>query len=129
MNKSKIEWCDYTWNPVTGCVNDCPYCYARKIAERFAGCDFNDSDKTEGVYSRGDFAPKFRYARHVLKRPLLKKDGTVAPYPYGFDPTFHQSRLDELQRIKKPSSIFVCSMADLFVEPYRVYWRVMLPVN
>jgi protein gp37 len=24
-----------TWNPVTGCLNDCPYCYARKIANRF----------------------------------------------------------------------------------------------
>ena len=30
-----IEWCDETWNPVWGCLNDCPYCYARKIAKRF----------------------------------------------------------------------------------------------
>ena len=37
MNKTKIEWCDYTWNPVTGCLNNCSYCYARKIAERFRG--------------------------------------------------------------------------------------------
>lgn len=37
MNKTKIEWTDYTWNPVTGCLNNCPYCYARKIAERFRG--------------------------------------------------------------------------------------------
>lgn len=35
MNKTKIEWTDYTWNPVTGCLNGCEYCYARKIAERF----------------------------------------------------------------------------------------------
>jgi len=32
---SKIEWCDMTWNPVWGCKNNCPYCYARKIAKRF----------------------------------------------------------------------------------------------
>jgi protein gp37 len=37
MNKSMIEWTDYTWNPITGCKHGCPYCYARKIAERFRG--------------------------------------------------------------------------------------------
>ncbi len=35
MNKSKIEWCDYTWNPVTGCKNGCWYCYASRISHRF----------------------------------------------------------------------------------------------
>jgi len=37
MQKSKIDWCDYTWNPVTGCLNGCKYCYARKISNRFTG--------------------------------------------------------------------------------------------
>jgi protein gp37 len=37
MNKTAIEWCDLSWNPVTGCKHGCPYCYARKIAERFKG--------------------------------------------------------------------------------------------
>jgi protein gp37 len=37
VNKTKIEWTDYTWNPITGCKKDCPYCYAAKIAHRFAG--------------------------------------------------------------------------------------------
>jgi len=35
MNRTKIEWTDFTWNPVTGCLHGCPYCYARKIAVRF----------------------------------------------------------------------------------------------
>lgn len=35
MNKTKIEWCDYTWNPVVGCKRDCSYCYAKKINDRF----------------------------------------------------------------------------------------------
>lgn len=35
MHKTKIDWCDYTWNPIWGCRNNCPYCYARKTAERW----------------------------------------------------------------------------------------------
>ena len=37
VNKTKIEWADYTWNPVTGCNHGCWYCYARRMAERFKG--------------------------------------------------------------------------------------------
>lgn len=47
MNKTKIEWCDYTWNPVTGCLHGCKYCYAEKISKRFTG----------------DFKPKFHEKR------------------------------------------------------------------
>jgi protein gp37 len=28
-----VDWACWTWNPVTGCLNDCSYCYARDIAE------------------------------------------------------------------------------------------------
>lgn len=31
MNRTKIEWTDYTWNPVTGCKKDCWYCYVKRI--------------------------------------------------------------------------------------------------
>jgi protein gp37 len=30
-----IDWAKWSWNPVVGCLHDCPYCYARDIAERF----------------------------------------------------------------------------------------------
>jgi len=30
-----IDWAKWSWNPVTGCLHNCPYCYARDIAERF----------------------------------------------------------------------------------------------
>lgn len=36
MNKTKIEWCDYTWNPIRGyCPNNCTYCYAHRMYDRF----------------------------------------------------------------------------------------------
>lgn len=30
-----IDWAKWTWNPITGCRNDCLYCYSRDIANRF----------------------------------------------------------------------------------------------
>ncbi|WP_127580887.1 DUF5131 family protein [Paenibacillus koleovorans] len=39
-DKSKIEWTDATWNPVTGCTKvseGCRNCYAMTLAERFRG--------------------------------------------------------------------------------------------
>ncbi len=36
LTKTKIEWCDYTINPVKGlCPMACPYCYARRMYKRF----------------------------------------------------------------------------------------------
>ena len=95
MEKTKIEWTDSTWNPVTGCCHKCPYCYARNIARRFSG---------GGVLKYG--------ARAVLNDPVII-DGKRAAYPYGFKPTFHRYRLKEY-RESKGRNIFVCSMADLF---------------
>ena len=76
MNKTSIEWVvnpdgtpGYTWNPIAGCLHNCEYCYARKIAMRF----------------QGNFTPKF-----------------------------HPERLNDPMKIKKPSIIFVGSMADVF---------------
>ena len=41
--KTKIDWCDSTWNPVTGCLHGCAYCYARRIAERFRAKELRTS--------------------------------------------------------------------------------------
>lgn len=106
--KTKVDWCDSTWNPVTGCLHGCEYCYARRIAERFGGFDL---ERVGGEYS-------FEDGKYILDFPLCKKTKhgktQVAPYPFGFLPTFHRYKLDEPQRWKNPRNIFVCSMADLF---------------
>ena len=39
-DRSAIEWCDASWNPVRGCVKispGCAHCYAKTFAERFRG--------------------------------------------------------------------------------------------
>ena len=39
-DRSKIEWTEATWNPVTGCTQvspGCAHCYAKTFAERFRG--------------------------------------------------------------------------------------------
>jgi protein gp37 len=103
MNKSKIEWCDYTWNPVTGCLHGCEYCYAEKIANRFASKAYTQN---KDIFAREFTAD--------LQIPDVSKNGKVQPYPHGFKPTFHRYRLDEPIVKTKSSKIFVCSMADLF---------------
>jgi protein gp37/ParB-like chromosome segregation protein Spo0J len=34
QKSDNIEWALWSWNPVTGCLHNCPYCYARDIANR-----------------------------------------------------------------------------------------------
>ena len=117
MNKTKIDWADATWNPVTGCLHGCEYCYARRIAERF-GTNWLP-DENPGAYkcvlSGTETYPVIELDGMQARR---RKDGKIvpAPYPLGFTPTLHRYKLDEPQRWKKPRNIFVCSMADLFGE-------------
>lgn len=33
----KIDWTDWTWNPITGCLHGCEYCYMLRMAKRFQG--------------------------------------------------------------------------------------------
>lgn len=107
MEKTKIEWCDSSWNPVSGCLHNCPYCYARAIANRFGGCDKAPDGNTDQKVV-------------VLKERLkaTKKSGKVvnAAYPYGFTPTLHEYRLNDPTTKGYGKTIFVCSTADLFGE-------------
>ena len=63
MNRTKIEWTDYTWNPITGCRNNCSYCYARKMAYRLRG--------RYGYPSENPFEPTFHADK--LADPLKVK--------------------------------------------------------
>lgn len=90
MNKQKtktgrgIEWTDYTWNLVAGCYHGCQW---EMPDGRMANCYAEDT--AEGVAS--------------------------AAYPHGFEHHYyHPDRLLEPASVKKPSRIFVGSMADVF---------------
>lgn len=107
--KTRIDWCDSTWNPVTGCLHDCEYCYARSLAKRYGGYDHDEDGKPVGV----DIAigvQELGRPKHIMRQNGLHK----APYPWYFLPTLHRYRLDQPSQWSEPRNIFVCSMADLF---------------
>lgn len=113
MINSRIDWCDSTWNPISGCLHGCEYCYARNIAHRFGGWTDSDGDMCHDTILKDDSPIR------VLDKPLQimrsEREGKwpKAPYPYDFIPTFHRYRLNDYVG-KKGRNVFVCSMADLF---------------
>ena len=115
MRNTKIEWCDATWNPVTGCRHDCAYCYARRMAQRFAGYDpcysAGVTQLENGCFVLGEKERKYKYHIGNEGKPGRK---VVAPYPFGFEPTMHRYKLNQPKKWKTPQTLFVCSMADLF---------------
>ncbi len=101
MEKTRIDWCDSTWNPVTGCYHGCEYCYARGIANRFGSFETIDGTNIK-VLNTGS----------TLNCAEVK-NRAGNPYPVKFTPTLHRYRLSEYEQ-KEGRYIFVCSMADLF---------------
>ena len=114
MDKTKIDWCDSTWNPVTGCLHGCEYCYARGIAKQF-GLDYAPKPGDPGMEGASKYDSEEGLDTMLeLEKPYRKHGiGKVEPYPMSFYPTFHRYRLNDYIG-KKGRNIFVCSMADLF---------------
>lgn len=97
INRTKIDWCDYTWNPVWGCRNNCPYCYARRIAKRF---------------SRRMYRKEFEY--YYETHPLTNAyTGDHLSGLGDFKPTWLESNFQR-KFPKKQSRIFVNSMSDIY---------------
>ena len=62
-----IKWAGWSWNPVTGCLHGCDYCYARAFANRY-----------REMYPKG-FKPHFRKERLTAPQntPLPVSDQLV----------------------------------------------------
>ncbi|MFA5186428.1 MAG: DUF5131 family protein [Patescibacteria group bacterium] len=80
-----IGYCDFSWNFLTGCLNDCRYCYGRKLAY-------------------GRLKPLYLNNSHVLA------GDPADPYAIRWWP----QRLEEPCRRARPSKIFAVDMGDLF---------------
>jgi len=117
MNKTKIEWVKnpdgtqgWTWNPITGCLNGCPYCYARKLANRRL---------RERYLANQNIA--------IPKSLVIKNE----MYHNPFYPRFWPERLEELRQrnknliergLDRPRGIFVCDMGELFGDWLPMEW-------
>lgn len=112
MNKSKIEWCDHTWNPITGCRHNCSYCYAKRMTARFAG-DVRLNLMAKKDYSTEPAADNSENV-FILDKPMLNETGNTLVYPFGFEPTYHKYRMDYPEKLKMGNNIFVGAMADIF---------------
>lgn len=106
MNRSRIEYCDHTLNIITGCLNTCEYCYARKMSQRFSG-NVNLNMKEKSKYSEHD-------GLFVLENPFTGENDKQIIYPFGFMPTLHRYRFSILDKLKSGQNIFVGAMADMF---------------
>src|SRR3990172_5609559 len=98
-DRSKIEWCDATWNVVSGCTQvsqGCKNCYAKTL-----------HDRRHKAHLAGAKLPK-QYAEPFSKVQL------------------HPDRMEMPLHWKKPRRIFVNSMSDIFHEDVPDYFIGMV---
>jgi protein gp37 len=93
MNKTNIEFADFSWNPITGCRNGCDYCWARKFNNRYFKQDFN--------------IPQFHEERLNEKIPKLPKVRNYIAQSISPD---------------KPI-IFTVDMGDIFSKGVELEWQ------
>lgn len=83
MQKTNIEWTDYTWNPIKGiCPVGCWYCYARAMYKRFKWLpevrfSLNNSDYTSRFSNKLKLKPGtkiFICSTFEMFHPVVKKE-------------------------------------------------------
>ena len=107
MNKSHIGWCDFSWNPITGCKKDCDFCYGKKQARRLCGTVRLNKSSSQIQWDKEQEIA-------VLPAPFHTESNSVLQFPAGFSPTFHPYRLKMIADKQKPANIYVCSMGEMF---------------
>lgn len=97
-DKSKIEWTDASWNPITGCSIKSPGC-ARCYAMKLAGTRLRNHPSRKG----------------------LTQDSKTGPVWTG-EVRFNEQWLTQPLQWKRPRRIFVCAHGDLFHENVPDAW-------
>lgn len=98
MSKTKIEWCDATWNPWVGCEKisaGCKFCYAEKMARRL---------KSIGVPQYQTVVDAGGWTGRIARAENIKIPGG------------------------KDKKIFVGSMTDFFMAPTGYYDEVFAEI-
>jgi protein gp37 len=93
MNKTTIEFADFTFNPLVGCQIGCGYCWARKFNDRYFKTDFR--------------TPIFHEKRLLEKIPKLPKE---------------RNDIAALISPDKPV-IFIVDMGDIFSPGVSIEWQ------
>jgi len=111
MNQTKIEWVKnpdgtqgYTWNPITGCLNGCSYCFARRLA----------NGRLKQRYLANHYLSPLHLSQNHYKHDEVGKAERDPFYP-----RFWPERLDDLRTwtpayMMSSRGIFVCDMGELF---------------
>lgn len=108
MNQTTIEWVlnrdnktlGYTLNPITGCLNNCSYCYARKLANGRL---------------------KKLYLANSMPSTNPEK-AAVDP----FWPRFWPERMKDFSRLPIGAGVFIVDMGDMFGPWVPEEWQAMV---
>ena len=107
---TKISWTDETLNPVVGCSKisaGCQHCYAENMAQRLAAMGLKQYKETV----------KWVRGRELLPHPTGGWNGKTYFVP---------SELEKPYKWKKPRTIFISSMGDLFHDSVPLEWIDMV---
>ena len=98
-DRTKIEWAEATWNPITGCTlvsEGCRHCYAARLAAT-------------------------RLREHP-SRAGLARINLAGEAKFTGEVRFNEDWLDQPLRWRRPRRVFVCARGDLFHESVPDEW-------
>ena len=104
---TKIEWAEETWNPIIGCSKvspGCNNCYAERMAVRLAHME---------IWRKPDVNSEYYYPNVIVPQKGSGWNGNTR---------FVEPALHKPLKWKKPKTIFICSMGDLFHESVQFEW-------
>ena len=125
MNRTGVEWVKnpdgsqgYSWNPITGCLDSCAYCYARRLANGRLKAKYlannnmaSNSEPNNKGYCANPFYPRF-WPERLNELPKAKS------WTCGESRDEHNPRKNRTQK-----GIFVCNMCEFFGEWVPARWQ------